>query len=300
MTTTGLLYPGAPPSVSGNQITVERFVKSPSQVYRVLSDLTKERFIADFIFNSGDAQGGAVLYDQVTENDLYASDDPREIAPGAEFPMVSDEQGDPKVAAVTKRGSAFPLTYEAVRRDQRDVLQRGLIKLRNSSIKKHDAIAVQALLDAPTRTGGATAAWSGATGDQVFADLFGAVSSVEEADLGYNIDTVLINPARVLDLLKKKDIRDALPRENTSVNPITSGRLYGLIGIPNWIVSNRVPTDHVLLLTRGIAGSVRDEVPFYTRSVDQEERERYLIMAGRVSVPIVTDPLAVFDLTGVA
>lgn len=300
MPTQGLLYPGANPTVAGNKITVERFVKSPSQVFRVLSDLTKERFVADFIFANGDAQGGAVIFDEITENDLYASDDPKPIAPGDEFPLVQDSQSDPKVAAVTKRGSAFPLTYEAVRRDQRDVLNRGLIKLRNSSVKKHDALAVAALLAANTRTVAASATFAAGTGDQVVADLFTGVNSVEEADLGYMVDTVLINPARVLDLLKKATIRDMLPRENVAINPITSGRLAKLCGIENWIVSNRVPTTSVLLLTRKIAGSVRDEVPFYSRTVDQEERERYLIMAGRVSVPIVTDPLAVCEITGVA
>jgi hypothetical protein len=299
MPTSGLLYPGAAPQVSGNQITVERFVKNPSQVQRVLSDLTKERFVADFIFSRGDAQGGAVVYDQISENDLYADREPTEIAPGDEFPLVGDIQGDQLVAATTKRGSAFELTYEAVRRDQRDVLNRGLIKLRNSSVKKHDEVAMAALDGAPTRTAAAGAAWSGATGDQVLADIFGAVYSVEEADLGYTIDTVIINPAQVLNLLKKATIRDMLPRENPAINPVLSGRLANLAGIQNWIVTNRVASNKVFLLTSKIAGSIRDEVPFYSRTVDEPQRERYLIMAGRVSVPIITDPLAVFKLTGV-
>lgn len=298
MPTQGLLYPGANPQVVGNKITVERFVKSPSQVFRVLSDLTKERFVADFIFSSGDAQGGAVLYDEVTENDLYASDDPREIAPGDEFPLVQDSQGDPKVAAVTKRGSAFPLTYEAVRRDQRDTLNRGLIKLRNSSVKKHDTVTMAKLHAANTRSGNAAAEWDDPAAD-VFSDLFTGVNAVEESDLGYQIDTAIVNPAHVLALLKRKDVRDALPKENTAINPITSGKLTGLCGIPNWIVTNRQLRSTVTLLTRGVAGSIRDEVPFYSRTVDEETRERYLIMAGRVSVPIVTDPLAVYELEGV-
>lgn len=299
MPTQGLLYPGVNPTVSGNKITVERFVKSPSQVFRVLSDLAKERFIADFIYASGDAQGGAVLYDELAENDLYASNDPQEIAPGDEFPLVQDTQGDPKVAAVAKRGSAFPLTYEAVRRDSRDVLNRGLIKLRNSSVRKHDVIAVAALQGGNTRQQAASATWAAATGDQFFADLFTGTSVVENADLGYAIDTIIVNPLRILDIIKKKDVRDALPRENVQLNPVVSGRLSGLCGIPNWIVTNRQPATKATMLTRQVAGSIRDEVPFYSRTINQEERERYLIMAGRVSVPIVTDPLAVLHLNGI-
>lgn len=301
MPTEGLLYPGATPTVAGNKITVERFVKSPSQVFRVLSDLTKERFIADFIFAGGDAQGGAVLYDEVAENDLYASKDPSEIAPGDEFPLVTDTQGDPKVAAVTKRGAAFPLTYEAVRRDQRDVLGRGLIKLRNTSVRKHDLVAMQALhgnaVINASRSAAATGGGWHQAGADVFADLFGAVSAVEQADLGYVVDTAICNPAEALKLLKRKDIRDALPRENTAINPIVSGKLAGLCGINNWIVTNRQTAGVVHLMQRQVAGSIRDEVPFYSRTINEEKRERYLIMAGRVSVPIVTDPLAVFKIT---
>ncbi len=305
MPTGDFQYPGGPPVVSGNQITVERFVKSPTQVYKVLQDLTKERFIADFIYAGGDAQGGAVLYDETTENDLYAEGganggDPSEIAPGDEFPIVGDSDNDPKVAKVAKRGAAFPLTYEAVRRDQRDVLGRGLLKLRNSSVKKHNALAVATLTSnatinasrSTTATGGG---WDQAGAD-VFADLYGATTAVEQADLGYVIDTALINPQEQLKLLKRKDIRDALPRESVD-NPVLNRQLAGLVGIRNWIVSNRVPAGTVLLLSRQIAGSVRDEVPFYSRTINQEERERYLIMAGRVSTTIVTDPLAVYKLT---
>lgn len=292
------LYPGAFPTVTGNKITVERFVKNPTQVYRTLSDLTKERFVADFIFAGGPADGGAVIYDEISENDLYADRDPQEIAPGDEWPMVGDSQGDPKVAKVTKRGAAFPLTYDSVRRDARDVLNRGLIKLRNTSVRKHDTVAMQALLTNPTvRTAAATAPWSDPGADAP-ADLFGAQFGVEQADLGYQVDTAIANPAEVLKLLNDTDIRSQLPRESAAQNPLLSGRLTGLAGINNWIVTNRMTAGTVVLLQRQVAGSVRDEVPFYTRVVNQEERERYLIMAGRISVPIVTDPLAVFKITG--
>lgn len=299
MPTEGLLYPGAAPQVVGNKITVERFVKSPTTVYRVLTDLTKERFVGDFIFSSGDAQGGAVLYDQITEQDLYADRDPQEIAPGDEFPTVGDSQADPLTAKVSKRGAAFPLTYEAVRRDQRDVLNRGLVKLRNTSVRRHDEIVMAALHAAPTRSGNAAAVWSDAAAD-VFSDLFTGVSSVEQADLGYTVDTAIVHPQEVLALLKRKDVRDALPRESVEINPIVSGHLRNLCGIPNWIMTNRQAPGQIDLLTRGVAGSMRDEVPFYSRTVDEPKRERYLIMAGRVSVPIVTDPLAVYQLKAAA
>lgn len=299
MPTPGLLYPGQPVAVQGNKITVERFVKNPTEVFRVLSDLAKERFVGDFIFAKSGAEGGAVIYDEIAENDLYADRDPSEIAPGDEFPTVGDTQGDPKVAAATKRGAAFPLTYEAVRRDKRDVLNRGLVKLRNTSVRKHDAITMATLHGhAGLRRGNAAGTGWGDAAADVFADLFTGVFAVEEADLGYSVDTAIVNPAEVLKLLKRKDVRDALPRENTSINPILSGKLAGLCGIDNWIMTNRQTAGTVDLLQSKVAGSIGDEVPFYSRTINQEDRERYLIMAGRVSVPYVTDPLAVYEMAG--
>ena len=100
----GTTYPPAPPTIDGQgRITVEQFLKTPSRVQRVIADLTRERFLAERIFGSGDAQGGAVIYDQLTGSDnLYTERDVQAIEPGSEFPLTDVGELAPKVAAVSR------------------------------------------------------------------------------------------------------------------------------------------------------------------------------------------------------
>lgn len=293
---TGTTYPPGAPSVNGNQITVEQFLKTPSRVTRVINDLTRQRFIAERIFASGDAVGGAVIYDQVTASELYTDRDVQAIEAGSEFPIVTSGETAPKVAAVTKWGGAAVLTYEAVRRDARDILNRELTKLRNTIVRKVDTVAIAALDAAPINADTGTD-WSDGTNGDPILDLAQGRSVIDDADLGYVADTILINPAQMVDLIGRKDVREALPREALSGNPIANGQLNGFMGY-TWYVTNRVAAGTAYILASTMAGSLRDELPLYSRVIDQQERERWLVQAARVTVPIVTDPKAVLKLTG--
>lgn len=291
-------YPPAPPTIDGQgRITVEQFLKTPSRVQRVIADLTRERYIAERIFGQGDAQGGAVIYDQLTGSDnLYTERDVQAIEPGSEFPLTDVGELAPKVAAVSKWGGAGIITYEAARRDARDVLNRKLTRIRNTIVRKVDTVAIAALNAAPV--GGTVGTdWSDPPTRDAVGDVARATNHIDNLDLGYVADTVLVNPTQELELFLDKSIRDALPRESAATNPIASGRVSGLMGL-TWYATNRVPLGTAYVLASTQAGSLRDELPLYSRVVDQPERERYLVQAARVTVPIVTDPLAVYRLTG--
>lgn len=293
------MYPPPVPSVSGNNITIDQFLRTPSRVQRVMADLSSQRFIADTLYSAGDAQGGSVVYDRVSAQDLYTERDIEEIAPGSEFPNVGGADTAPLVAKVAKRGGQVQISYEAVRRNNRDMVQRNLMKLRNTIVKKHDSIAVNTLIaDGDVLTGTAALEWNDPLSDP-FADIAGAVSSIEQQDLGYTADLVLINPQERFTLLTHKDIREALPRENTAVNPVLSGQLAGLCGLTQWVVSNRVPAGTVVVANSKIVGSMRDEMPLYTRVIDKQEVETWIVQAARVSVPVITDPKSAIVLTGV-
>ena len=293
----GTPYPPAPPIIDGQgRITVEQFLKTPTRVQRVIADLTRARFLAERIFGKGDAQGGAVIYDQVTASELYTDRDVQAIDAGSEFPIVSSGESAPKVAAVTKWGGAAVLTYEAVRRDSRDTLNRELTKLRNTIVRKVDTVAIAALNAAPILTDTGTD-WSDSTAGNPVLDLASARSQIDDQDMGYTADTVLINPAQYVDLISNTKVANSLPRDVVAANPIASGQLGNYMGF-TWYVTNRVPAGTAYILSSMMAGSLRDELPLYSRPIDQPERERWLIQAARVTVPIVTDPKAVLKLTG--
>src|SRR3954464_7478246 len=83
-------HPLGAPTVSGTEITIDTLSKQPTRVTKMVMDLTLQRFLLDRLFTSaGGVTGGAVLYDLVTENELYATRDVEKVAPGAEFPIIT-------------------------------------------------------------------------------------------------------------------------------------------------------------------------------------------------------------------
>lgn len=293
----GVTYPPVAPVVDGQgRITVEQYLRNPTRITRDLVDLTRERFLAERIFTVGGAEGGAVIYDQANAQDLYMGRDVQAIEPGSEFPILVGSDSAPKVAAVTKWGGAAALTYEAVRRDSRDVLGRELRRLRNTIVRKVDTVAIAALNAAPI-LGAAGSDWDSPTTGDVIGDLAVARSAIDDQDLGYEATDVLINPAQYVALMRNEKVRNALPRETAATNPISSGELNGLMGF-TWYVTNRVAPGSAFVLAGRQAGSLRDELGLYTRVIDQPERERWLVQAARVTVPVVTDPRSVYKLSG--
>src|SRR5215468_4062698 len=81
-------HPLGPPSVDGTTIKVETMLNQPTRITRMIMDLTQQRFVADRIFASGGGvTGGAVVYDEAQENELYTNRDVEQVSPAAEFPL---------------------------------------------------------------------------------------------------------------------------------------------------------------------------------------------------------------------
>lgn len=298
-------YPPAPPTVSGNNITMDAFLNNPARVQRAISDLTLNRFLADRIFAEGPrAAGGAVLYDQLLATDFFTARDVQAIEPATEFPILNSGETMPLVAAVTKWGGSAVFSYESVRRDRRDLLARELIRLRNTIIRKIDTVGMAALNAAPVQTFGTVAGvWTTVTNNPV-TDIFTAVSMIDEQDMGYTATAAIINPADALSIRLSTALAARLPRETPrgasgSPDLLSSADLDGLAGIDRWYVSNRQTAGTVHVLAERQIGGISDELPLYSRTVDEETKERYRVMSARIAVPYITDPKAVVKITGV-
>lgn len=291
----------AAPTISGSSLTLDVFLNNPARVQKLLEDLSLNRFVADRIFRGGPpATGGAVIYDQLTANNLFTERDVQEIAQNSEFPIVNGAEPAPLVALVKKYGGSAVFSYEQIRRNRLDVMQRELIRLRNTIVRKVDTLGIATLNAAPILTGTASADWSTASTDLI-ADVEANKSAVEAQDLGYEVDTVILHPNQALDVRVDGDIREALPRENRARNLLDGGAsdLDGLLGIANWIVTNRQTAGTVHFLDSRMVGFISDEIPGpYSRVVDEPTKERRRVMAARVPTMGVTDPKAVRKITG--
>jgi hypothetical protein len=295
------VFPPGTPTIAGTLITVDVFLNNPTRVQRAVTDLTLNRFIADYIFQAGPAaEGGAVIFDQIVEGDFFTARDVQEIEPLSEFPIVNAKRPVPLITAVRKWGGAALISYESARRNRVDVLMRELTRLRNTIVRKIDTVAVAALEAAPVQTLAAAAIWNGGSAD-IPGDLAGAISLIDNIDLGYNADTAMVNPQEKLAMFRNAALRAALPRETARVdtqNPILAGDLGGVMNL-DWIVSNRVPAGEVWVLQRKAIGSISDEMPLYSRTLDHPENESYLVQGARIPAMYVTDPKAAVKITGV-
>ncbi|ALY09858.1 major capsid protein [Arthrobacter phage RosiePosie] len=293
-------YPPQGPTVNGHQITVDWALKNPTFINKAVSLAVQGKFISDYIFRAGDAAAGAVVYERTLgPNEKYpAKGDVQIVEPGDEFPLVDVGEISKETAIVDKFGAAALVTYEQVRRNQKDKITEAIVKISNAILRKTDSRAMAALAADPDKlTVGAAAPWGTGTPDP-FADIVGAVGLGEGQELDYNFDTVLINPTDAAKLLKNRDIRDQLPREAVASNPLLSGRLEGLAGL-NWIQTNRKAAGSLYILQRNITGVHAEELATYTRNIDEPINERWRVQGARVSVPIITDPKSLIELTGI-
>ncbi len=289
-------YPQPAPTITGTNITVSLFLQSPPRVQRAVEALTLQRFVSDVIFGAGPpVTGGAVVHDQVLVPDVFLDRDVQEIAPGAEFPLLTSPEVAPLVALARKWGGEVFLTDEAIRRDNRQRLNREMTRLRNTIVRRVDTLGMAALRAAPIINQVASGSWAVAATDTI-ADLVTGAGAINGPDMGYIADTVVLNPREQESLLKDKDIRDAMPRERDD-SLIRTGNLGRLLNM-DFIVTNRVNPGEVFLLARGVIGGISDEVPLYARPIPDERREVVFIHGARVPAVYVTDPKAAVRITG--
>lgn len=286
----------ANPTQSGEFLTVSTFLENIPYVQRTVEDLAAQRFLADMIYGTGPgAPSGAIQFDQVTASDLYLSRDVKPIRPGAEFPVLDDQIPTPLVAATTNWGGRVWVTDTDIRRNRVDVLRRALTKLRNTIVRKVDTVAIATLDAAPILTYAFSGVWSN-SGTDIFAGLTAAKLLVDQLDMGYELDTLIINPAQNANMLSRSDIRTAFGPQ--AQEDIVRGASVGRILNLDVYFSNRIPAGTGRLLQRGIVGGISDERALYATSYPEKPSEKTWIQGGREFVPYVTDPKACVKLTG--
>jgi hypothetical protein len=282
-------------------INVADFVANPSRIERVLRKKIEGKTIADYAFVQGDAKGGAVVYSELTEAPGTGERDVEVIAPGANFPGVDLPEEEEKAAKVAKYGGDTWMTFEARDRNDTDVLKKRLDYLTSLVITRVNKACVS-VLAGNTNINKVTASgiWGTAGIDQL-ADIFLGKASIDDLGLGYESNLVLINPMDAQKyLLGDKSVREQLPRESKDLNPVLSGDLSGLCGV-EWIKDKNVARGKLYILDKGQAGSVRDENGgIKTNSYETPGNQRVYLQAWRSMVAVVTDPLAITEVSGFA
>jgi len=249
-----------PPTLPNSpQLTVDVMLKNPAIIRRRLTDLTLKRFVADRIFMKGSPEqvaGGGARYQR--SESIYFDRDPEEIGVRAEFPRASWSEAVLE-AFVHEYGLEFAVNDKQVRRNQIDMVERGILKLANGMVKYVDTVAMTLLTtDAAVQTFAAGGDWTTAATDIVF-DVTRAKAAITGQEEGYEADTMLVNDAQFVDLENDDAIRAAMPRE-TRDSYVQTGEFPRFMGL-DIIQTNRLAAGKVVILNSKIVGTIADEAP---------------------------------------
>lgn len=299
MTTYPQQYPFGAPAVNGNQITVDMMLKEPTRINNYLSDLVLKGYFADRIFaNAGGVSGGALIYTQLTKNDVYATSGVQKVAPGGEFPTVSFDRPEPKVAVVDKWGGKFDVTDEARDRNDLSMIQSEGIKLSNTILRQMHTEAL-ATLDASIAAIGSDVqitgvSWADAaaltlttTSNSALpaADFATVAKKAAQFELGAEFNLWIVNPQEMANfqIIYGDRWRAVLQANNTDM-----------------IATNLMPAGTAKVVAEKQVGQERFEKPLGTVTFREEERETTWVQSSVRPLYAVTHPYNVLSVTGLA
>jgi len=302
-------YPPAAPTLSGNNLTIDRLLLQPTYLQRYLRTIPQQRFIADQLLTGRiRSTGGAVLYEQ--SESIFNTRSVEAVGAGAEYPRDTTSAGTAALAAVSKWGQATSLTDEAIKREvyQASLLDRTLRKVANTIISKVDRLATSAMASAVTATSAAGTTWDN-TSAIAFRDVEKAGAKIVDQNQGYKADAVLMSTTKYAMLITDPAIA-AMRRRETVENPVYGGLMENLG--PYTIIATAVanlPSDDVWVYDSTMLGAMVDEgevdpgyasmdngLQFKVQRVD--ERDAWDIWARRITVPIVQEPSCAVKITG--
>jgi len=292
-------YPFGAPSLSGNNITVDLMLREPTRINAYLSDMALRRYFADRIFpNMGGVSGGALVYNQLTKNDLFPTRRAQKVAPGAEFPEVTFDRPEPRTKQVEKRGGKFRVTDEARDRNDLSSIQTEGAKLANDIV---DQLHVQALAELE-------ASIQEHSGDLILdATDF---SWAEAVEITSEQQTPSLQPAKVfVELQKMAAVFELGTDYNLLVlNPQEEASLKLVYG-PQWasfvqsygfstVTTNRVAAGTAYAVQEGLVGQTRTEQELRTVTYRDEATESTWVQSSIRNVYAVTHPFNVVKVVG--
>jgi hypothetical protein len=301
-------YPPAPPTISGDLVSISRFLQSPTQLSRALRSIMNLRFVSDQILTGRyKTSGGAILYE--LSEPILNTRAVTGVAPGSEYPADTTATGTAALAAVTKWGEKVFLSDERVKRSvyAGNEIGRTLQKAVNSVVNKIEGVTTAVVGSAITQTSAASAAWSNSSAT-IFRDVEKAAATVIDLNQGYTPDTILMSTSKYALMVSDDKIATLRRREATD-NPIYGGDMetIGKFKVVYTSVGN-LPSDDVWLFDSTQLGGMADETnadPGYTtidRNIQVQTervpgRDGWWMWARRLTVPIVQEPAAGIKIT---
>jgi hypothetical protein len=304
-----ITYPPAAPTLSGDNVTISRFLNNPTVIARRLRTLLENRYISDALLTGRfTVVGGAIVYE--TGETIFTADSPLAVAPGSEYPLTAVGTGTASVGKTVKWGQDAEVTDESIARQSMDPVNRALTKLANQNVKYVDSVGLAAVASAVTATAAAAASWATATALQIVTDVALSKANIIALNAGYVPDTVVIDDVNYAYALAKLTAAGYFSRENSGANPIVTGDFPTLLGL-RWLSTPNIPTSGVaLVLDSTQLGGMADEdiggpgyasaggIGVQVKTIRKDDEDKWRLRARRVTVPVVLEPAAGRKITG--
>ncbi len=312
MPTVPVAYPLGPPTISGTTITYDELLNDPTRITRDIADLSMQRFYADRIFTpAGGVEGGALLFERPNPlaTDLYGTREPKEVAPGEEFPLQEFVRGVPMIARPRKIGNKWFITKEARKRNDMSRLKINMTQTANTIRRRIENMALAELAAVVTaetrwRTGTSWGTYAGLAPDArtgitgPVADVAAALAQGDTEERGVDYDSMILHTNQALAA------RQAFPG-------LKLLEIFGLSdqpedgqGIRNIFVTPRATAGTVTLFEEGSVGEWRNEFPLEEETewegVASGGKQRWWYQWSISPMFAVVNPFAILEIRGVA
>jgi len=302
-------YPPAQPTISGDNVTISRFLKDPTLVARRLRTLAEQRFIADVLLSARlTTESGSVLYE--TGESIYSDRAPEAVTPGSEYPLTTIGTGDAQLAKTVKWGRDAEITDESISRQKIDPVNRALTKLVNNTVKTIDSVALAAIASTVTQTTAASASWATGT-PNILRDVLRAVANIRALNEGFEADTLVVDDLTYANIMSDEKFAQLIARESKD-SPVYNGT-FPVIANLRVLPTPNLPTAGVAMVVDSTQlGGMADEniggpgyvsaegVGIQAKTIRKDDEDKWRIRARRVTVPVVLEPKAAWKITGVA
>jgi hypothetical protein len=303
-----ITYPAAAPTLSGDVLTISRFLNTPTAVSRRLRTIAENRFIADVLL-TGRIEGSSILYE--TDESIYTQDAPEVVAPGGQYPRSLAPTGTAATANPVKWGQEVPITDEEVGRFRGQAVERNLLKIVNYIVYTVDSAALAVISAGVTNSVAATAAWNVPASANIILDLLRAKATIRALNKGYEPDAVACDDFAFAYIMGNMNVLATMAREQgTTVS--MSGDLPVLAGLTIMPTPNLPTAGTAIVVDRSALGALGYEnipspeyqgdpangIETMTRR-DPAANDSWLVRGRRPVVPFVQEPGAGCKITGI-
>ena len=296
----------------GNRLTVSEIIGQPTWIAERVIDNLDGAMITDALYRDAGESSLAVSYREAAAP--YLDEDAEDVAEFAEIPVANLSLGEVNTLVAKKVAVGVRISYEMRKFNQLGMVERQIDALQGTMVRSDVRNALAALGAASVAATPASAPWSDSGSDPV-GDIFDAIEAVqaahvdgdENANFGYNPDTLILHPAALTALTRNETVQRLYTGSAALENPLYKGQLPQTLFGLNVLPSRWADPTRVIVAEAGAVGFRADAMPLEMTALYPEggteqhggPNMSYRADAWRARIVGVDGPKAAHIVTGV-